>query len=53
MAQKINAAVRQHASDARFDGVRFERSSSTVSPICERNRFARASQYSADVSAAA
>ena len=47
---KIIATVRQHASDARFDGVRFERSSSTVSPICERNRFARAS-YSADVSA--
>src|ERR1700678_1930246 len=48
--ESSDTPTRDAASDASFEGVRFERSSSTVSPICERNRFARAS-YSADVSA--
>src|ERR1700722_5634459 len=47
---RSDTPTRDAASDARFEGVRFERSSPTVSPICERNRFAWAS-YSPDVSA--
>lgn len=35
--------TREAASDASFEGVKFERSSSTVRPICDRNRFAWAS----------
>src|SRR6202034_220049 len=48
--ESSDTPTRDAASDARFEGVRFERSVSTVSPICERNRFAWAS-YSPDVSA--
>src|ERR1700677_1655234 len=48
--ESSDTPTRDAASEARFEGVRFERSLSTVSPICERNRFAWTS-YSPDVSA--
>src|SRR5580693_2140323 len=48
--ESSDTPTRDAASEAGFEGLRFERSLSTVSPICERSRLAWAS-YSPDVSA--